>query len=305
MPLFRSGFAGTTRLTPAEGASFHGPRDQYEDVRGIDSNVPSPHDWEDFGRHPNLGSFRIYYEDGDESQRFARILSDADDPTKRFLRFWIGRPNVSINWSDGVEHKARVQTELYGNTGLHEVFQSVRVRLHPSLAVLQDMQGTIDWLTLAEFWNQPFWEAQHTFPFRISFSIVKRDAARGAPLFFGAHAQTKIGEQKFDTLWDVTGRDMQLAFGTWMTIEIYYKEGDRNDGRFYVAVTPDGGSRQVLFDVHDWTHHPDNPSPKGLTHYNPMKLYTSAGLVDFVRQAGGTLEIDWSDFSIWQARRPD
>lgn len=303
--LFHSGFAGTTRLAPPAGPYFHGPRVQYEDLRGVDSSVPLPHDWDQFGRHPNLGTFRIYYEGGDASQRSARILADEQHPSKKILRFWIGQPNVTIEWSSGPEHKARVQAELYGNSDLREVYQSVRLRLCPTLSVLTDYPARISWLTLMEYWNQPFWdEPQHAFPFRISLGLEKPSADLGGPLYFSAHAQTKIGEQTFNNLWHARDEAFPVRFGEWMTLEVYYKEGDRQTGRFYAAVTPEGGARQVLFDVHDTTHHPDNPAPRGLTHFNPMKLYTSAKLVEFVTRRGAAMQIDWADFSLWQSRQP-
>ena len=41
--LFASGFGGSTRLVPAVGPYFHGPRDQYEDIVGSDSGMV--HTW--------------------------------------------------------------------------------------------------------------------------------------------------------------------------------------------------------------------------------------------------------------------
>jgi hypothetical protein len=71
-----------------------------------------------------------------------------------------------------------------------------------------------------------------------------------------------------------------------------------------MAVTPDGGSRQVIFDVHDHTYHPANPAPAGLTHYNPMKMYTSSQLVQFMKQHGHVMQLDWDEFSLWKGRIP-
>ena len=304
LPLFHTNFAGTTRLTAPAGDSFHGPRAQYEDVRGDDVTAPAPHDWNRFGHHPNLGTFRVYYEGGDATQRYARILADESDPTRNFLRFWIGKPNVTVDWSTGPERKARVQTEIYENRDLHEIHQSVRLRLSPSFALLERYPGTISWMTLMEFWNQPFWGDNHPYPFRISLSAVKPDASVGGKLFFGAHAQTKVGEQQFDTIWSAQEAAFPVRYGSWMKLDVYYREGDAARGRFVVAVTPEDGPRRVVIDVANFTHHPDNPAPGGLTHYNPMKLYTSAELVEFINARGEALQADWSDFSLWQNRRP-
>ena len=67
----------------------------------------------------------------------------------------------------------------------------------------------------------------------------------------------------------------------------------------------ENGPRTVLFDVHDWTHHPDNPAPQGLTHYNPMKVYTSAEIAEFLHAQGAAVQVDWDDFAQWQGRTPE
>ncbi|MCF6226865.1 MAG: hypothetical protein L3J22_11280, partial [Xanthomonadales bacterium] len=71
-------------------------------------------------------------------------------------------------------------------------------------------------------------------------------------------------------------------------------------GRFILAVTPDSGVRQIIFDVTNFTHHPDDNNPDGLSCYNPMKLYTSGATVDYVRNHNGVLQIYWDDFELWK-----
>jgi hypothetical protein len=62
-------------------------------------------------------------------------------------------------------------------------------------------------------------------------------------------------------------------------------------------MVPDGGARQVLFDVRNWTHHPSDPAPDGITHLNPIKLYTSKAVIDAARNAGEALAVDWDDLA--------
>lgn len=85
-----------------------------------------------------------------------------------------------------------------------------------------------------------------------------------------------------------------------MTIEFHFKEGNASSGRFSMAVTPEGGVRRTIFDVTNYTHHPSDPAPDGMKHYNPMKLYTSNTVIDHVRNNGGVLQVYWDDLEIWK-----
>ena len=310
--LFNTGFEGSTRLAPPAGPYFHGSREQYEDFCGSDPTVPAPHDWEAISAHPLLGTLRLYHEGGDESQRHARIVPDEIDPANHILRFWIGEPNVVVREPFILHPKARIQTELYGNTGLRELYQSVRLRLHPDFALLKNFPDAFYWFTLAEFWNKPFWSEEGDdgpipFPFRISLGIRKIAKGPVDAFYFGAEGHLLISPSPFQVkvLWNEINTGFSVPVGAWMTLETYYREGDRETGRFFCAVTPADGLRTVLFDVHDWTHHPENPAPDGLTHYNPIKVYSSAEVVQFLRAHGAALQVDWDDFALWTGRMPE
>lgn len=86
-------------------------------------------------------------------------------------------------------------------------------------------------------------------------------------------------------------------------MEYYFKEGNKETGRFYLAITPDGESKKVVYDVHDFTHMTTDPAPHGLTGYNPMKLYTSLEIVAYVKSQGKTLHFYWDDFKLWKNKR--
>jgi hypothetical protein len=66
---------------------------------------------------------------------------------------------------------------------------------------------------------------------------------------------------------------------------------------------PDGGTRVVLFDQRGWTHHPDNPAPDGLTHLNPVKLYTHRALIEHAAAAGHPLRVLWDDIGFRLCRQ--
>ncbi len=283
-------------LVPAAGPYFHGPAEQYLDMPGTEfpNNAPDA--------TPHLGQFRVYFEGGTESQRTATITSDADKPDEKFLRFRITEPNSVIEWPTGPQRKSRIQTEVYGNRGLTEVYETVRLRFHPGMAALRECPQPFHWFTLFEIWNQSFW-TDEPFPFRISIGIAKPTGETG-DLYFHADANVPAGNNTFDKIWVETST-LPVPFGEWMTLELYYREGNAETGRCWFAVTQDGGRRTVLFDVHDYTHHPENAEPSGMKQFNPIKCYTSDWVVDFLKSRGQAAELDWDDLELWTNRQPD
>ena len=141
--------------------------------------------------------------------------------------------------------------------------------------------------------------------FRVIDPAGPTDAAPGTELYFHSNSEEQIDEKHYRGVWRVKNDSIPVPLGRWFTTEVYFKEGDANKGRFYVAITPEGGQRIVLFDVHGATHHPRDPAPTGLKQFSPLKLYTSAEIVEFMKAAGSALEVDWDDLEIWQGRTPE
>ena len=293
-----------THIAPAAGPYFHGAREQYADIVSSGPTACTAGLGEPTPDFPRLGKFRVYYEGGDETQRFARIVTDDTDPQNRVLRFNLTEPNVTIRWPDGDQHKSRVQTELYGNIELRDFFLSVRLRFRPDVAKLKTYPGKIDWFTLMEFWNHAGW-TDEPFPYRFGFHLVKPDPAPGTDLFFATASQHQVDAKTYKDVWHAENLAVPVPYGVWLKLEIHFEEGDADSGRFYAAVTPAGGKRTVLFDVRGFTHHPENPAPTGMKQLSPLKLYTSAEVVNFLRAQGSALELDWDDFEFWTGRAPE
>ena len=53
-----------------------------------------------------------------------------------------------------------------------------------------------------------------------------------------------------------------------------------------------------------FTHNSKDPGPDGVSDFNPLKLYTSKSLIDFMRKNGKTLQIYWDDFKLWKNKKP-
>jgi hypothetical protein len=238
----------------------------------------------------------ISYEDGDATERSARVVAEPGRPDNKVLKFVLNSANVRDE--SGVPYKARVQMNA-ADMHAREVSYSVRMYLHPDIALLRSMPAEFKWLTISEWWNNAGWTKEN-FPFRMSVHVSKPSKEAGTPLYFHVQAQAlnAATDRWNKSLWESVNRDVEVPIGRWVTLEYYFREGDSKDGRFYMAMVPDGESRRVLFDVRGWTHHPDDPSPDGLNHLNPVKLYTSKAIIDHVRSRGGAIQAYWDDLSI-------
>lgn len=290
--LFHSGFEANTELIKESRG--------WIDITGADASVSPPNNWlEDFGRRP-LGRFRFQYAGGDVLQRRVTIERDPTDPANRVLRYWMKHVNVDPHKSYG--GKGRIQANVAGNTDLRDFYYSVRLYFHADWKHLQDWQERMGWFILAEFWNNGDWTGQG-YPFRIHLTI-SNDPDRNRPLRFGVGGQVKEKGKGWQTIWHRDAERFALPIAEWMTAEVYLKEGKGRTGRFYFAITRRDGSKTVLFDVRNTTHHPDDPNPDGYTRFNPMKMYTHNRNIHRVRSQGGALQILWDDFELWTNRHP-
>ncbi len=244
------------------------------------------------------GGMTIQYQGGTDAERWARIIEEPGVPGNRVLAFKLMSANVPN--AAGIADKGRVQLNAYDVNQIRakEVRFKTRVFLTPDFALLRQMPAALSWLTISEWWNNPTWTGQDH-PFRITVNVVKPSSAPGSALNFSVKAQTADPStlEWHAALWTEVNSAIQVPVGQWVTLEYAFLEGDASTGRFYLAMTPDGGVRQVIFDVRNFTHHPQDPAPDGITHINPAKLYTAKSTIDFVTQRGGALQVFWDDMS--------
>lgn len=246
---------------------------------------------------PVLAVPEIQFQGGDPSQRHARIVDDPAGASNRVLEFVLRDANVQLR--DRAGFKSRIQMNIYGNAGVGEVYQSVRLRLGPEFADLSDLSDAFDWFTISEWWNNAGW-TDEPHPFRVSVHISKLRPGVGQPLNFTVAATAKpFGTDNWRIkLWNAKAEGFVVPVGQWMQLEFYYRDGGRDDGRFALAVTPAGRDRNILFDVTGYTRHPDARTSDGLAHWNPIKLYTSDALTQFVRNRGKQFTMHWDDLRI-------
>lgn len=257
------------------------------------------------GRGAALAPAQVQYEGGADTQREAKVIEEPGNPHNHVLAFVLREPNVPVKGRPGA--KGRVQMNLYSNRNVHELHQSVRLRLAEGFDAVSDYPGTFGWLTLSEWWNDPGWlSSPH--PFRISVNLAKREAGPRQTLYFGVSASVPEPSkpENWDRhLWQVRNADFAVPVGRWMRVDYYFRDGLAGEGRFVMTVTPEGGSRHVIADVTGPTRHPDAARSDGLTHFNPVKLYTSRQLVDHVRRSGSALVTYWDDLVVQACAQAD
>ena len=284
--IFNSGFepnTDTINQTPS-GA----------DLTGIDNSVPIPNDWDVFDDSLAPGTFSIQYQGGEDTMRLAEITPDPEDPSNNVLKFWVDYPNV------GAAEKSRVQANIYNTDGFDNIFYKTRFYIPNDLDTLKYLPINLRWFTLMEFWNDPEWELSTT-GFRISVNLYK-DSTEDY-FYFGIHGQTyNESEDKYEDYWANENKLFEVPTGEWMTIKVHFIEGDDTDGKFWMSCQPEGESETIVFDLTEYTHSPfdTGDGPDGLTHFNPLKMYTSAELVDSLRNWGFQCHVYWDDFALWK-----
>lgn len=269
-------------------------------ITGADGMLGSNNNWD--ALEGTVLSSRPYfnYNGGDLSKRFAKIAADPANASNKVLHY-----RINDSWTEtGGDVKARVQYEFYGiKGGYKEYHQSVRIFLPEDVNLLRKYPNTIKWLTIVEIWNNITWSQTVPNRYRLTLGIGKLIPTED-DLHFIVDAQDCLlnadGSQKYTTLWSANGAKSSIPIGKWFTMEYYFKEGDAKNGRFYMTIEPDGGKKEIVFDVTNVTHNSTDPNPDGVTHFNPMKMYTSKELIAYLKQQGKSLNMYWDDFKLWK-----
>lgn len=291
--VFHTGFEETSSIIPATSESpLTTPGYETESIIGKDNTLKEKSDWvKDLGGKEG-GTFRIEYTGGNNTQRYARIMPEPGNPTNNVLAFWL-----DDSWAASENQvKGRVQGSLYSiQKPYKEFYQSIRVFLHKDWAALTAYPDKIEWLTIAEFWNNKSWQKGEEYGFRITLGIGKPNAAP-SELNFILNAEN-AGRRE---IWKNNNINVKVPIGKWFTMDYYYKEGDQNTGRFYMEITPDGEATQLVYDITNFTHSTFDSAPNGLSGYNPMKLYTSKEIIAFMKAHHKPLQIYWDDWKLWR-----
>ena len=269
-------------------------------MTGKDALMGSNNDWD--ALEVNVLSTRPYfnYNGGDLTKRFAKISTDPVNTSNKVLQY-----SINDSWTEtGGDIKARVQYEFYGiKSGYKEYYQSVRIFLPDEFSLLRKYPSTIKWLTIVEIWNNITWSQTVPNRYRLTLGIGKLIPTEDDLRFILDAQDCQLnpdGSQLYTTLWSANGGKLAVPIGKWFTLEYYFKEGNAKNGRFYMTIEPDGGKKEIIFDITNVTHNSTDTAPDGVTHFNPMKMYTSKELIDYLKQQGKSLNMYWDDFKLWK-----
>jgi hypothetical protein len=288
--IFQTGFDNTT-LTNGEYSNV--------EFEGIDPNFAEKSDWSEFKSHGKIGYVEIGYEDGDDNQRKASIVDDPDSSGNKVLKYQLLEPHIK----EGSNKKGRIQLSVHDNNCIKELYQKVNLKMHPDLVYFTEREERLYWFTLFEFWNNGAW-TKEKFPFRVSVNLYKEEGI-GSDLNFRVKSDyQKCRTCEWKEVWGETATSFPVVFGQWMELEIYLKEGDENEGRFYMAVTPEGGSKNVLFDISNTTQHPKEKCADGFTHFEAMKIYTSDDNINYMNDGNKELSLFWDDWQLYLNKQP-
>ncbi len=87
-------------------------------------------------------------------------------------------------------------------------------------------------------------------------------------------------------------------------MEVYILEGKGEEGRFFMSITNKRGVKTTLFDVKDYTLHPNEQCPDGFKNIQPLKWYTSDDISNFMKEGGYGLEVYWDDLEVYRNKKP-
>lgn len=271
--IFQTGYEAATR-----------PRNSVlSELSGTDKSVAPPNRWVgDLQGHPKIDEFGIRYVCGNNSERWAKIVEDPTNPGNHVMHYW-------LDDTQNCGADSRVQSIVKADNKLNEVFQRIRMYIHEDANILLETTGR--WFQFQEIWIRPNWTGRDN-PFRIGFYIpIGKDA-----FYWNVRANSCCDPTRH--FWELENHIVPVPIGEWFTAETYYKMGNSSNGRIKFTIIQDGQSPQVVFDITDWTYHPDE-EPEGIQIWNPQKLYVSPENVDYVRERGGTLQIYWDDWELW------
>ena len=245
------------------------------------------------------GDIPIQYEGGTPADRYAKIISDQTKTGNHLIHFWLKNATIPTGFGGDYAYKGRIQLNLY-DISYTSIFTRYRMYLHPDLKFYKTYPNENTWFTISELW----FRGTDGNNFRIPLNIVK-EAGVNKPLYFfvGGDAgkrNSSGGDGPWKNIWGQANTQFEVPVGEWIDMEIGYKQGNKNFGRFYLAAKRVTDAKMVtVFDITDWTYNPDAKTPTPLTGWNPLKLYTSGKVIKHIRESGGVAQIYWDDFKLF------
>lgn len=226
----------------------------------------------------------------------AELVADPKDAENQVMHFTL--PDAPWNvrgWYDSARLSAAMMYNLSGDDVFKEGYIKYRMYLDAGFSELEDLATAIDWLVITEIFEHAYENCQR---FRCNLNIHK-DAGVGESLYWELTAQDYSSCNTMGAgVWTETNTSVSIPVETWFTFEMYFKKGNASTGRVWVAITPDGGSQQVLFDV---TNHTQNSGTSSFYtgDWAVFKLYIDGAIVHSMADNKTPLGSYYDDFEYW------
>lgn len=302
--IFKSGFNNDVRIKYLGNSLTSDVR-----LTGKDETISGGFDWKrDVFWNCNLGRTKIQFIGGDQFQRTIDIVDNPDKNYKnKALLYTVHEP-----WKDKNNNGfSRIQLAFYDTPrGLNELYIKKRMYLSDSFNIMRTMPIDIHaWgPCIFELFNDEGW-TDSPYKFRINVRI-KRDYSKSDPinpmknqLVFTTYGQVRENN-RYHTIWEADCLDFNILTNRWIEIEYYLKNGNRDTGKFIMTAKYDGDSeKHTIFDVSDSVHHPNDPDPYGLKHWQPLKMYSSTKLTDYFKSKGRSMQIYWDHIELWKNKK--
>ena len=311
--IFHSGFEGDVMVTP-------------KFILNADTTLPEPNNWstpgvlsrsEWFDSIGNLRGNGVNPSNLNTTNENAfygiDLAEDPLDANNHALRFSINAmPVGDTNTNGRLEHVVWGKRNDPQREGTREFYYKFDMYISPDLEQYKNFRDSIDWMMIAEFWNDTNWEGK---PYAYSVSINLHKAA-GLDQNFHIRTTGNIPEGNWENLWSDRS-EKPIPLGEWITCEMYYHSGTVGEGEFYFAGTRANGEKLIFSDKTGPdkgetdednrvpTRLPDNPVNPGIAQFNPFKLYTARKNITFINdlnEAEGTnyaIELMWDNLEYW------
>lgn len=239
----------------------------------------------------------IQYHNGSTQDRNATITSPPGDNEDKSLLFKLVKPEQRKHANH--YNNGRIQLNYYNLSDANHISLKFNLLLHSDFNHIISYDKQFEWLTISEFWNNAGWTGEK-YPFRISLNIVKGKNTEKQQLYLKVKAQTLDIEKHNwnNTVWSHTDYSYPIPVNKWLTFNIELLEGDSNSGKFILYISSDDKFLHKVFHINNFTHHPSDRYPDGFKHINPIKLYTSAPIIEHVSNLNGSLKIYWDNLEI-------
>ncbi len=223
-----------------------------------------------------------------------QIVQDPVDPARKSMAAHIINDDPNVSGTT----RAQMTLNFKDATNLPIYHTSHRMYLNPDINYLQNYSSATYWFEIFEIWNKHVatWDGDGAGSCRWNLSLLKDDGV-GQHLYWVIRAEyMQPANIAYQRMWNYVNKNVPIPYGKWFTLDMYMKRGEGANGRMTITITPDGGQRQLLFDVINTTIYPGHPEIH-LKSWQPFKLYLDDKYLDWMSTNGKSISAYYNDFA--------